>query len=157
MTSRFTTGALGGAIACAALLAGCGGSSEQKSTAAAADVTAQVEQVCRSATGELSDLPEPTDTEKAVEDQLRTARILSTAIGRLNELETNVGLPSSYKSWLAGLTPLPALNEQAADAFRRDGITSEQAAGAGEAWQAQADQANALARQAGLAGCVLGS
>lgn len=159
MTGRSFSRASGVAGACAALAlaaAGCGGASEQKSTSAAADVTAQVEQVCRQATGEFDKLPEPTDTRKAVEAQLRSAQIFSTMVGRLNELETNVGLPVSYKGWLDQLDQLPALNQKAADAFSRDGVTSDQAVSAGEAWHSKADQANDLARQAGLSGCVFG-
>lgn len=143
--------------AVALTIAGCGGSSEQKSTASAADVKTQVEQVCRQATGEFDNLPEPTDTRKAVEAQLRSAQIFRFAVARLTELQTNVGLPGSYKVWLAQLQQLPDLNEQAADAFSSDGLTSARSVSAGEAWQSKADQANTLARQAGLPNCVFGS
>lgn len=142
--------------AVALAIAGCGGSSEQKSTAAAADVKAQVEQVCREATVSIDGLPEAVDSNAAIEGQTRSAQIFKTAVGKLNELNNDVGLPGSYKSWLAAFEQLPALNEKAAEAFTQDGIASGQAAQAADAWESQAEKADALAGKAGLTGCEFG-
>ena len=137
-------------------VAGCGGSEEEKSTVSRADLKAQVEQVCREATQEIDAIPDPLDTESAAQAQGRSAQIFKTAVGKLNELNSDVGFPESYKAWLAEFEQLPALNEKAAEAFSGDGLTSGQAESAGQAWEAQANKANALARTAGLSDCVFG-
>ena len=147
------------AVAAASLLvlAGCGGSDDSKKTAASsADVKQQVEQVCRNAATEIGTIPAPVDTDAAAQAQARSAQIFKTAVGKLNELNTDVGLPADYKAWLAEFEQLPALNEKAAEAFSGDGLTSGQAESAGQAWEAQANKANALARTAGLSDCVFG-
>lgn len=144
------------AIASLAFLAGCGGSTEQKSVASSADIKAQVGQVCSQATSEIDGLPDPLDTSTAAQVQRQSAQIFKTASGKLNELATDVQLPASYRSWLDEFEQLPALNEQAAEAFSGDGIASGRAAKASEAWYAQAEKANGLAKKAGLTGCIFG-
>jgi hypothetical protein len=116
---------------------------------------ATVEQVCRAAGKEFSALPQPLDNNAAAEDQRRTAQILTTSVGKLNELQNEAGLPSSYLSWLAAYRQLPAINQRAAEAFAGSGLASGQAAQAGQEWEAQAEKANSLARDAGLDDCVL--
>ena len=139
-------------------LAGCGGSddSEKKTAASSAEIKTQVEQVCRDATREIGTIPEPLDTDAAAQAQISSAQIFTTAVGRLNELNNDAGLPDSYKAWLAEFEKLPALNQKAADSFSGDGLTSGQAASAGEAWEEQAQKANSLARNAGLTDCLYG-
>lgn len=146
------------AIALLVALAGCGGSddSEKKSAASSADIKAQVDQVCRQATSELDGLPDPLDTDTAARVQGQSAQIFKTAVAKLNELDTDVGLPSSYKTWLEQFEQLPALNEASSEAFSGDGVASGQAAKAADAWETQAQKANGLARSAGLSDCVFG-
>ncbi len=149
------------AVASVVAMAGCGGSEDQaaqetkKSVASSADVKQQVEQVCRAAGKEFAALPQPLDTNAAAEDQRRTAQILTTSVGKLNELQNDAGLPASYLSWLAAYRQLPAINQRAAEAFAGSGLASGQAAQAGQEWEAQAEKANSLARDAGLDDCVL--
>lgn len=139
-------------------LAGCGGSddSEKKTAASSADIKLQVEQVCRNATTEIGTIPEPLDTDAAAQAQARSAQIFKTAVGKLNELNNDAGLPEDYKAWLAEFEQLPALNEASSEAFSGDGVASGQAARAADAWETQAQKANGLARSAGLNDCVFG-
>ena len=137
-------------------LAGCGSSSEQKTAAENADIKTQVEQVCREAAAELKGLEMPTDQAAAVKTQRQSAQIFQTAIGKLNELGANVELPADYKSWIDAYAQLPALNTEAAKAFSKSGITSDQAVEAGQKWEAQANKANDLASKAGLTNCAVG-
>ena len=137
-------------------LAGCGSSSEQKTAAENADIKTQVEQVCREAAAELKGLEMPTDQAAAVKTQRQSAQIFQTAIGKLNELGANVELPADYKAWVAAYGQLPALNTQAAAAFAKNGITSDQAIETGQKWEAQAKKANDLASKAGLTDCAVG-
>jgi gas vesicle protein len=149
-------------IAAAALLfaAGCGGSEGESTTKSSArssaDLKKQVEQVCSEATRELDGLPDPLDTDTAARVQGQSAQIFKTAVAKLNELDTDVGFPVSYKSWLAEFEQLPALNEASSEAFSGDGVASGQAAKAADAWEKQAQKANGLARSAGLSDCVFG-
>ena len=147
------------ALSCVAALlavAGCGSSSEQQSTAAAADMKAQVTQVCRNASASFDQLSLPTSQDEAVKVQRQAAQIFKNATGKLNELKTNTDLPADYKSWIGAYGQLSGLNSKAAEAFKKSGITSDQAIQAGQEWEAQAGKANDLARQAGLTGCVVG-
>lgn len=139
-------------------LAGCGGSddSEKKTAASSADIKLQVEQVCRNATREIGTIPAPLDTDAAAQAQARSAQIFKTAVGKLNELNNDAGLPEDYKAWLAEFEQLPALNEKASESFTVDGLASGQAESAGEAWEKQAQKANSLARKAGLSDCLYG-
>lgn len=140
------------------VLAGCGGSDDsgKKTAASSADIKLQVEQVCRNATREIGTIPEPLDTDAAAQAQISSAQIFTTAVGKLNELNNDAGLPEDYKAWLAEFEKLPALNQKAAESFSGDGLTSGQAASAGEAWEEQAQKSNSLARKAGLTDCVYG-
>ena len=151
---RVAVAAISGALLLVA--AGCGASQQQKSTAANADKTAQVEQVCREVGGELKGLPAPTDKDSAVKAQRASAQIFKSASAKLTELERNAGLPDSYKSWVAAFEQLYRYNEQAADAFSEYGLDSERAAQAGQEWEAQASKADGLAQDAGLEGCEVG-
>lgn len=139
-------------------LAGCGDSddSEKKTAASSADIKLQVEQVCRNATTEIGTIPAPLDTDAAAQAQARSAQIFKTAVAKLNELNTDAGLPEDYKAWLAEFEQLPALNEKASESFTVDGLASGQAESAGEAWEKQARKANSLARKAGLTDCLYG-
>lgn len=137
-------------------LTGCGGSEEQKTNAANADMKAQVEQVCRQVATELKGLEMPTTQAAAVKTQKQSAQIFQTAYGKLSELEADSPLPADYKSWIDAFRQLPALNTQAAQAFSKGGITSDQAVEAGQKWEAQAMKANDLASKAGLTNCVVG-
>lgn len=149
------------AIAAAASLVAvvaCGSSddSEKKTAASSADLKKQVEQVCSEATRELDGLPDPLDTDTAARVQGQSAQIFKTAVAKLNELNNDVGLPASYKTWLEQFEQLPALNEASSEAFSGDGVASGQAAKAADAWETQAQKANGLARSAGLSDCVFG-
>ena len=140
------------------VLAGCGGSddAEKKTAASSADIKLQVEQVCRNATTEIGTIPEPLDTDAAAQAQARSAQIFKTAVAKLNELNTDAGLPEDYKAWLAEFEKLPALNQKASESFTVDGLSSGQAERAGAAWEEQAQKANSLARKAGLTDCTYG-
>lgn len=135
--------------------AGCG-SQEQKDAAASADVKTQVEQVCREVANEIKGLPAPTDKAAAVKAQTQSAQLFQTATGKLRELGANTQLPASYQEWIDAYGQLSGYNRQAAQAFSGSGVTSDQAAKAGEKWAAQAEKADALASKAGLDNCVLG-
>ena len=135
--------------------AGCGGSEEQKTATANADMKAQVEQVCREVATELKGLEMPTTQDAAVKTQTQSAEIFQTAAGKLRELQADAPLPADYKSWIDAYGQLPALNTQAAAAFSKSGITSDQAVEAGQKWEAQAMKANDLATKAGLTNCVV--
>ena len=139
-------------------LAGCGSSGNEntETKVSSAALKTQVDEICQQATREIDGLPDPLDTETAAKVQTSTAQIFKTAVGKLNELNTDVGLPASYKSWLAEFEQLPALNEKAAEAFSQDGTLSSQSAKAGTAWESQAEKANALADKAGLTDCLYG-
>ena len=117
---------------------------------------AQVEQVCRQVATELKGLEMPTTQAAAVKTQTESAQIFKNAAAKLNELGSNVELPGSYKSWLGVYEKLSGLNQQAANVFKSNGITSDQAIKAGEEWQAQATKANDLASKAGLDNCIVG-
>lgn len=148
---------LAAALAVVALaLAGCGNSAAQKTAAEDADIKMQVEQVCREVATELKGLEMPTTQAAAVKTQTESAQIFKNATGKLNELGSNVELPDSYKSWLGVYEKLSGLNQQAANVFKSNGITSDQAIKAGEEWQAQATKANDLAGKAGLTNCAVG-
>ena len=146
------------ALIVAALLAvtGCGSSEEQKTNAANADMKAQVEQVCRQVATELKGLEMPTTQDAAVKTQTQSAEIFQTAAGKLRELQADAPLPADYKSWIDAYAQLPALNTEAAKAFSKSGITSDQAVEAGQKWEAQANKANDLASKAGLTNCAVG-
>lgn len=139
-------------------VAGCGSSGNEntETKVSSAALKTQVDEICQQATREIDGLPDPLDTDTAAKVQTSTAQIFKTAVGKLNELNTDVGLPASYKSWLAEFEQLPALNEKAAASFTQEGILSGQAMEAGAAWDSQAKKANALADKAGLTDCLYG-
>ncbi len=136
--------------------AGCGSSSEQKTAAEDAEIKTQVEQVCREVATELKGLEMPTTQDAAVKTQTQSAEIFQTAAGKLRELQADAPLPADYKSWIDAYGQLPALNTEAAKAFSKSGITSDQAVEAGQKWEAQANKANDLASKAGLTNCAVG-
>lgn len=158
MKSAYVPGPLTVAASLAALVAfaGCGSSEDQKTTAENAEVKAQVENVCRQVGTELKGLTLPTTAKAAVQTQTESAQIFENATGKLNELAADTELPADFKSWIAQYKQLSVYNRQAAEAFGKDGITSDQALAAGQKWEAQAKKANALATEAGLDNCVVG-